>query len=281
MKLLKKMAIVVIFCAVLTGIIFFIKDNHDDNIQNTYINYVNDTLIPKYGKSSLYLENNNNPSIEGEKLLDKDSEGILFYKIIDLDESSNQNLLVLRSNIKHDLEYEGSISTELIYDIYTIDDNKVKQIKFNKNKFYLLGDFLKNPQKNKTEYSLFTIKNQSQNYFCTNYISISNIKDNIYFNLKIFNSDKNNNSINLDYELSPEIDLSSDAKYNFRILQFDKDSDLIFKNKTDLKNKCISNTKKYGLDNLVKSIFDDAENKTFTDISKLNNIDKIISIKIK
>ena len=56
---------------------------------------------------------------------------------------------------------------------------------------------------------------------------------------------------------------------------------LIFKNKTDLKNKCISNTKKYGLDNLVKSIFDDAGNKTYTDISKLNNIDKIISIKIK
>ncbi|MGM9531134.1 hypothetical protein [Intestinibacter sp.] len=114
------MAIVVICCAVLTGIIFFIKDKHDNNIENTYINYVNDTLIPKYGKSSLYLENNNNPNIEGEKLLDKGSKGILFYKIIDLDESSNQNLLVLRSNIKYDLEYEGSISTELIYDIYTM-----------------------------------------------------------------------------------------------------------------------------------------------------------------
>lgn len=281
MKLLKKMIIVIIFCTVLTGIIVFIKQSHNDNIENTYINYVEDTLIPKYGKSSLYLENDNNLSIEGEKLLDKDAEGILFYKIIDLDESSNQNLLVLRATKKHDLEYEGSISAKLIYDIYTIDDNKVKQIKIDDNNFYLVGDFLKNTQKNKTEHSLFTVKNQSQNYFCTNYISISNVKDNIYFDLKIFNSNKNNNSINLEYELSPEIDLLNDAKHNFRIIQFDKASDLIFKNKTDLENKCISNTQKYGLDNLVENIFDDAENKSFTDISKLNNIDKIISIKIK
>lgn len=281
MKLLKKMIIVIIFCTVLTGIVVFIKQSHNDNIENTYINYVEDTLIPKYGKSSLYLENDNNLSIEGEKLLDKDAEGILFYKIIDLDESSNQNLLVLRATKKHDLEYEGSISAKLIYDIYTIDDNKVKQIKIDDNNFYLVGDFLKNTQKNKTEHSLFTVKNQSQNYFCTNYISISNVKDNIYFDLKIFNSNKNNNSINLEYELSPEIDLLNDAKHNFRIIQFDKASDLIFKNKTDLENKCISNTQKYGLDNLVENIFDDAENKSFTDISKLNNIDKIISIKIK
>lgn len=281
MKLLKKMIIVIIFCTVLTGIVVFIKQSHNDNIENTYINYVEDTLIPKYGKSSLYLENDNNLSIEGEKLLDKDAEGILFYKIIDLDESSNQNLLVLRSTKKHDLEYEGSISAKLIYDIYTIDDNKVKQIKIDDNNFYLVGDFLKNTQKNKTEHSLFTVKNQSQNYFCTNYISISNVKDNIYFDLKIFNSNKNNNSINLEYELSPEIDLLNDAKHNFRIIQFDKASDLIFKNKTDLENKCISNTQKYRLDNLVENIFDDAENKSFTDISKLNNIDKIISIKIK
>ena len=67
----------------------------------------------------------------------------------------------------------------------------------------------------------------------------------------------------------------------FRILSFDIDYDLIFKNKTDLKNKCISDTQKYGLNNLIENIFDDAENKSFTDISKLNNIDKIISIKIK
>ena len=87
MKLLKKMIIVIIFCTVLTGIVVFIKQSHTDNIENTSINYVEDTLIPKYGKSSLYLENDNNLSIEGEKLLDKDAEGILFYKIIDLDES--------------------------------------------------------------------------------------------------------------------------------------------------------------------------------------------------
>ena len=62
---------------------------------------------------------------------------------------------------------------------------------------------------------------------------------------------------------------------------FDKGGSLTFKNKTPLKNKCLSDSKKYGLDNLMENMFDNAENKSFTDISKLNNIEKIINITIK
>lgn len=275
----KKIIIFFISCAILTGIVFFIKQKHDNNIEKTYIDYVENTLIPKYGKSSLYLENGNNLDIEGEKLLDKNVEGILFYKIVDLNGDSNKDLLVLRSNIKHNLDYEGSISNKLIYDIYTIDNKKIKQIKIEKNNFYLLGDYLNDPKKSTTEYSLFTNKNKSQTYFCTNYLIISNFKKDFYFSLNIFKP--NTNIFSSTYELNVDVNKRYMPQKPFRILSFDIDYDLIFKNKTDLKNKCISDTQKYGLDNLIENIFDDAENKSFTDISKLNNIDKIISIKIK
>ena len=59
-KKIKRIIIFFISCAILTGIVFFIKQKHDNNIEKTYIDYVENTLIPKYGKSSLYLENGNN-----------------------------------------------------------------------------------------------------------------------------------------------------------------------------------------------------------------------------
>lgn len=278
---LKRIIIFFTLCIVLTGIVFFIKNYHDNSIENTYINYVENTLIPKYGKSSLYLENGNDLTIEGKKLLNKDAEGILFYKTLNLNKDTNKNLLVLRTNKKYNLEYEGSIGVELIYDIYTIDNKKIKQIKICENKFYLLGDFLNDPQKNTVEYSIFTTKNEPQNHFCTNYTSLYFPKNSFFFRLKIFKLDENNSSINLEYELPVEVNTLNNSEHNFKIIQSKKDYDLIFKNKIDLKNKCISDTQKYGLSNLIKNIFHYTENKSFTDISKLNNINKIISIKIK
>lgn len=279
MKLLKKMAIVVIFCAVLTGIIFFIKDKHDNNIENTYINYVNDILIPKYGKSSLYLENGNDLTIEGEKLLNKEAEGILLYKIIDLDKDSNKNLILIRIDSNFNTKYKNSIDINIIYDIYTINNKNIHQIHFKDNKFNLVGDFIKSINKNKFEYSLFINNHKSNKYLCTNILNISDFGDDFYFNLNIFKL--NNTSINLDYSLGPEINAKIFPENPFRLIEFYEKEILFFENKTDLKNKCISDTKKYGLDNLVENIFNSAENKFFTDVSKLNNIDKIISIKIK
>lgn len=283
---LKRISIFFILCIFFTGVIFFIKNYHDNNIENIYINYVEDILIPKYGKSSLFLENSNNLSVEGEKLLDKDAEGILFYKIINLDNNSNKNLLIVRFEIEHDSDYKGSTDIILFYDLYTIDNKNIKKLNFGKNtffennKFYLTDNTIKNIPSKKIEVNLFIDKNKSSNYFCFNYTSIFNSKNDFNLHLKIFELN-NNYSIDLKLELAPYVMHYSNSETLYKMTLFDKGGSLTFKNKTPLKNKCLSDSKKYGLDNLMENMFDNAENKSFTDISKLNNIEKIINITIK
>ena len=283
---LKRISIFFILCIFFTGVLFFIKNYHDNNIENIYINYVEDILIPKYGKSSLFLENSNNLSVEGEKLLDKDAEGILFYKIINLDNNSNKNLLIVRFEIEHDSDYKGSTDIILFYDLYTIDNKNIKKLNFGKNtffennKFYLTDNTIKNIPSKKIEVNLFIDKNKSSNYFCFNYTSIFNSKNDFNLHLKIFELN-NNYSIDLKLELAPYVMHYSNSETLYKMTLFDKGGSLTFKNKTPLKNKCLSDSKKYGLDNLMENMFDNAENKSFTDISKLNNIEKIINITIK
>ena len=110
----------------ITGGVFFVKNYHDNNIDKTYINYVKNTLIPKYGKSSLYLENGSNLNIDSKKLLEKDAEGILFYRIINLDEE--KKLLVGKIKIDYDAYSKGSIETSLIYDLYSINNKIIKKL---------------------------------------------------------------------------------------------------------------------------------------------------------
>ena len=78
---LKRIILFFTLCIMITGGVFFVKNYHDNNIDKTYISYVVNTLIPKYGKSSLYLENGRNLNIDSKKLLEKDAEGILFSRI--------------------------------------------------------------------------------------------------------------------------------------------------------------------------------------------------------
>ena len=254
---LKRISIFFILCIFFTGVIFFIKNYHDNNIENIYINYVEDILIPKYGKSSLFLENSNNLSVEGEKLLDKDAEGILFYKIINLDNNSNKNLLIVRFEIEHDSDYKGSTDIILFYDLYTIDNKNIKKLNFGKNtffennKFYLTDNTIKNIPSKKIEVNLFIDKNKSSNYFCFNYTSIFNSKNDFNLHLKIFELN-NNYSIDLKLELAPYVMHYSNSETLYKMTLFDKGGSLTFKNKTPLKNKCLSDSKKYGLDNLME-----------------------------
>ena len=57
---LKRIILFFTLCIMITGGVFFVKNYHDNNIDKTYISYDENTLIPKYGKSSLYLENGRN-----------------------------------------------------------------------------------------------------------------------------------------------------------------------------------------------------------------------------
>ena len=106
---LKRIILFFTLCIMITGGVFFVKNYHDNNIDKTYISYVENTLIPKYGKSSLYLENGRNLNIDSKKLLEKDAEGILFYRIINLDK--DKKLLVGKIKIDYDAYSKGSIET--------------------------------------------------------------------------------------------------------------------------------------------------------------------------
>lgn len=106
-----------------------------------------------------------------------------------------------------------------------------------------------------------------------------NNHNDIYFFLKTYK--QNNSSMDLKLNLAPYIMNINPTETVYKITLFEEGGALTFKNKTDLKNKCISDSKKYALDNLIENMFKNAENKSFTDISKLNNIDKIINITVK
>ena len=270
----------------ITGGVFFVKNYHDNNIDKTYISYVENTLIPKYGKSSLYLENGRNLNIDSKKLLEKDAEGILFYRIINLDK--DKKLLVGKIKIDYDAYSKGSIETSLIYDLYSINNKNIKKLDFGKtifldnNKVDLTNNMTKYYSKIKNM-NLFITKNKSSNYFCFNYTSMLKLEKNnhndIYFFLKTYK--QNNSSMDLKLNLAPYIMNINPTETVYKITLFEEGGALTFKNKTDLKNKCISDSKKYALDNLIENMFKNAENKSFTDISKLNNIDKIINITVK
>ena len=276
---LKRIILFFTLCIMITGGVFFVKNYHDNNIDKTYISYVENTLIPK-------LENGRNLNIDSKKLLEKDAEGILFYRIINLDK--DKKLLVGKIKIDYDAYSKGSIETSLIYDLYSINNKNIKKLDFGKtifldnNKVDLTNNMTKYYSKIKNM-NLFITKNKSSNYFCFNYTSMLKLEKNnhndIYFFLKTYK--QNNSSMDLKLNLAPYIMNINPTETVYKITLFEEGGALTFKNKTDLKNKCISDSKKYALDNLIENMFKNAENKSFTDISKLNNIDKIINITVK
>ena len=253
------------------------------NICNFYVSeyHLEIMLLPYISKK---IDNEENITIITE--IDLESTLNVVIERINLDK--DKKLLVGKIKIDYDAYSKGSIETSLIYDLYSINNKNIKKLDFGKtifldnNKVDLTNNMTKYYSKIKNM-NLFITKNKSSNYFCFNYTSMLKLEKNnhndIYFFLKTYK--QNNSSMDLKLNLAPYIMNINPTETVYKITLFEEGGALTFKNKTDLKNKCISDSKKYALDNLIENMFKNAENKSFTDISKLNNIDKIINITVK